>query len=333
MALFSFSNPQSILAAVFVLSGAFVNGWTDAPVAITALVATKTMPIKKAALLAGVFNMLGAIAFIFINQNVALTVFNIANLGGSSLLLSLLISSLAAVNIWSVAAWFFGLPTSESHGVLAALSGASFFLFKNFSGINFYGWLNVLAGMLISIAIGFLLSFLFTKIFLKTKNFLPKNIKRLKIVSSAFLAFMHGAQDSQKFAGLFMLVLFSNKYSANSITVPVWCAGLIGFIISIGTAIAGTRIINKTGTKMVELSDVSGLCSNLASAFAMFFSSLLGLSVSTTHCSSASLIGATVSAKKRVSIKDTLQLVFAWALTFPACFFISYLICAITLST
>ncbi len=333
MAVFSFlGNPQSVLATVMVLACALVNGWTDAPVAITTVVATKSLSIKKAAVMAGIFNLLGSIIFIFINQNVALTVFNIADFSENySCSLSLIISSLAAVNIWAIVAWFFGIPTSESHGILAALSGASFYIHKSFNGINMQAWVKVFIGMFLSIVIGFILGLIFTKTFSK-KQMSDYKIKSLQILSSAFLAFMHGAQDSQKFAGLFMLVLFNKQFS-NAITLPFWSAVLIGLIISIGTSIGGGRIINKTGTKMVELNTISGLSANFSSSFAMLFSSILGLAVSTTHSSAASLLGSTIGAKKRVSKKDTLDLIIAWALTFPACFLISYLICAISLTT
>lgn len=333
MAVFSFlKHPQGILATIMVLACALVNGWTDAPVAITTVVATKSLSIKKAAVMAGAFNLFGAIFFIFINQNVALTVFNIADLSNNhSCSLSLIISSLAAVNIWSVAAWFLGIPTSESHGILSALSGASFYIYKSFKGINIIAWYKVFIGMLLSIVIGFILGLILIKALAK-KSISEHKIKRLHILSSAFLAFMHGAQDSQKFAGIFMLVVF-NKQFVNKITVPIWSAVLIGLIISIGTSIGGERIINKTGTKMVELNTVTGLCSNLASSFAMLISSVLGLAVSTTHSSTASLLGTTIGAKKRVSTTDTLDLIIAWVLTLPICFFISYLICAICIAT
>lgn len=332
---FCFTDPQGFLALIMIITCAFVNGWTDAPTAITAVVATKALSVKKAAFMAGIFNLLGAIVFILINKKVALTVFGIADLGNNySTLLSLLISSLASVSIWSVIAWFFGIPTSESHGILAAISGASFFLHKSFDGINLNGWISVFIGIIISITLGGALSLLFTKTLLKIKRKICKiehKLKRLEIFSSMLLAFMHGAQDSQKFAGLVMILILKNGNNDQNAYIPILSAVICGLIISIGTALSGSRIIKKTGTKMVELDYLSGLCSNLSSALAMLCSSFLGLAVSTTHSSTASLLGAATGTKKRVSKKDTLDIILAWILTFPACFFISYLICVICL--
>lgn len=49
----------------------FVNGFTDAPNAITTVVTTKVLSFKKSALLSAIFNVLGIIIMCYLNFKVA----------------------------------------------------------------------------------------------------------------------------------------------------------------------------------------------------------------------------------------------------------------------
>ncbi|MEG2081582.1 MAG: inorganic phosphate transporter, partial [Oscillospiraceae bacterium] len=68
-----------------------------------------------------------------------------------------------AIIIWAVAAWYFGIPTSESHALIAGLSGAAIALQGGLSGINGSEWVKVLYGLLLSTVLGFAMGFLVTK--------------------------------------------------------------------------------------------------------------------------------------------------------------------------
>ena len=111
--------------ACCVLGVIFVNGWTDAPNAIAAAVSTRAMTMRQGVLTATVMNLLGGLAALSIGKKVAETVFYLGvfpsdRAGGCALAAAML-----AVILWAVAAWRFGIPTSESHGLLAGLMGAS----------------------------------------------------------------------------------------------------------------------------------------------------------------------------------------------------------------
>ena len=45
--------------------------------------------------------------------------------------------------LWAAAAWCFGIPTSESHALIAGLSGAAIALHGGFAGINGGEWIKV----------------------------------------------------------------------------------------------------------------------------------------------------------------------------------------------
>ena len=99
------------------------------------------------------------------------------------------------------------------------------------------------------------------------------------------MAFMHGAQDGQKFIGVFLLGVSLSKGEANteSFQIPLWLMILCSLIMAVGTSIGGYRIIKAVGMDMVKLEKYQGFSSDLASTGCLLLSSLTGLPVSTTH--------------------------------------------------
>ena len=114
--------------------------------------------------------------------------------------------------LWAVIAWLFGIPTSESHALIAGVSGAAIAIQKGVSGINIEEWKKVIYGLILSAVFGFLFGYVITKIIEKIcKNFDRRKIlpffKKFQVFSGGAMAFMHGAQDGQKFIGIFLLVV------------------------------------------------------------------------------------------------------------------------------
>ena len=122
-----------------------------------------------------------------------------------------LCAAMAAIVIWATAAWYFGIPTSESHALIAGLSGAAIAIQGDLRGINRAEWRKVLWGILLSTALGFALGFLCAQPdrpsvperepLRRTESFFA----RAQICGGAATAFMHGAQDGQKFMAIFLL--------------------------------------------------------------------------------------------------------------------------------
>ena len=107
-------------------------------------------------------------------------------------------------------AWYFGIPTSESHALIAGVSGAAIAIQHGIKGINIAEWKKVLIGLVLSAVLGFLFGYLITKLIEKIcKNFDRRKtlpfFKKLQVFSGGAMAFMHGAQDGQKFIGIFLL--------------------------------------------------------------------------------------------------------------------------------
>lgn len=158
-------NPMLLVSTILTLGVILVNGWTDAPNAIATCVSTRAIDVRKAILMAAVCNFLGVFIMTALNASVAMTIYNMVDFGGDARLsLIALCAAMAAIVIWATAAWYFGIPTSESHALIAGLSGAAVAIQNSFAGINGAEWIKVLYGLLLSTLLGFLLGFVMARL-------------------------------------------------------------------------------------------------------------------------------------------------------------------------
>ena len=291
-----FSNFQFCLTVLITLAVAFVNGWTDAPNAIASSVATRCIPMRKAVLFAAFFDLSGALVMGLISGKVSETVIGIADFGADNKAAAVaLCAAMCAVVIWATAAWAFGIPTSESHALLAGIMGASVAINRSFAEIDFTQWLKVGFGLVISTFLGFSAGF-------------------------AFMAFMHGAQDSQKFAGILSLVVALSANGAGDVSSRVWPVVLCSLAIALGTATGGTRIIKSVGMDMIKLRRDQGFSADMAGAICLLVSTVFGLPVSTTHTKTCAVLGVgAAKSLKSVDWSVAGEMSAAWILTFPGC--------------
>ena len=144
------ANPVLAVTVALTLGVVLVNGWTDAPNAIATCVSTRAMSARSAILMAAVFNFLGVLVMTMVNASVAATIYNMVDFGGNTAdALTALCAALVAIVAWATAAWWFGIPTSESHALVAGISGAAAALEGSFSCIRWESWGRVLLGLLV----------------------------------------------------------------------------------------------------------------------------------------------------------------------------------------
>ena len=149
------SSPAIAVTVALTLGVVLVNGWTDAPNAIATCVSTRSMTPRNAILMAAVFNFLGVFAMTAINAKVAQTMAKMVDFGGNTDdAVVALCAALFAIVVWATAAWYFGIPTSESHALIAGVSGAAIALQGGISGINGAEWIKVLYGLVLSTVLG-----------------------------------------------------------------------------------------------------------------------------------------------------------------------------------
>lgn len=330
-----------IVSIVLVLGVIFVNGWTDAPNAIATAVSTRCIRPRNAVIMAVIFNTIGALVMTAINASVAETITKMVHFENQpglhpSAPLIVLAASLFAIVVWATAAWYFGIPTSESHALIAGVTGGAIALSNGFSAINGDEWIKVLIGLGISSVLGFSLGFLiarlvtfsFRKMHRITANrFFTKG----QIVGAAGMAFMHGAQDGQKFMGVFLLAMFLNGQIAKNpdgrFSIPFWLILLCSVVMGLGTSAGGYRIIKAVGMDMVKLEKYQGFSADIAATICLLIATLYkGIPVSTTHTKTTAIMGVG-SARRLNSVNWSVvkDMVLAWVLTFPGCGLIGFL--------
>ena len=326
------SNPVLAITTLLTLGVIFVNGWTDAPNAIATCVTTRCMPPKRAIFMSAFFNFFGVLIMTSINSSVASTISNMVDFGGNTeIALVALCAALFSIVVYSVGASIFGIPTSESHSLIAGLTGAAIAL-GGADGVNMDEWIKVIYGLVLSLVLGFAAGWIVCKVVSVLCAGLNRRrangfFKYAQIVGAALMSFMHGAQDGQKFIGvLFLGVAFVNGQSGVSdMAIPVWLMVLCSAVMGIGTSVGGERIIKSVGMDMVKLEKYQGFSADLASSLALLFATLTGIPVSTTHAKTCAIMG--VGAVKRLSainfgiVKD---MMLTWVFTFPGCGLIAF---------
>lgn len=319
-------NPGLSCTVLLTLAVLLVNGWTDAPNAIASAVVTKALPFRSAVVLAAVFNFLGVLCVTSVNASVAETVYSIASFGGGpKAALTALCAAMAAIVLWAGLAWFFGIPTSESHALVAGISGAAAALEGSLSCVRWDCWAKVLLGLILSAAAGFGAG-RWAFGFLNTVKLPPHTLRFAQLPGAAVTAFLHGAQDGQKFIGVFLLgaALSQGRADEGTFFVPLWLMALCALFMALGTLMGGKKIINTVGREMVTLGPREGLAADLGSIACLLGATLLGLPVSTTHTRTCSLLGVGSARGGRPNWMTVKRITLAWLLTFPSCMAIGY---------
>ena len=258
-------NPVLGLTCLLVLAVVLVNGWTDAPNAIATVVSTGVLSFRRAVALAAACNLLGVLAMTTINATVAETVYSIADFGPDrAAALSALCAALCAIVLWAVLAWRFGVPTSESHALVAGLTGAALALPGGLDNIRAGAWGRVLLGLVLSVALGWWVGGLCSRLLERLSPSLPL-CRRGQLAGAGAMAFLHGAQDGQKFLGVFLLgaALAQGGGVSQTFSVPGWLMLLCAAVMALGTAMGGRRIIETVGRDMVILAPREGLAADL----------------------------------------------------------------------
>jgi PiT family inorganic phosphate transporter len=311
-------SAATLVVLGLVLAAEFVNGWTDAPNAIATVVSTRVLAPLHALLMATVFNILGtmsgtAVAATIGTGIVRPDVINVPTVG----------AAMVGIVLWSTLAWYYGLPTSESHALIAGLTGAGLAT-AGWTALEWEGWQKVLLGLLFSTFLGFFGGFtMMLAIYRAFANRHPALVKRIfgraQVLSAAFMAFSHGSNDGQKFIGAFTLVLLLGG-ALPKFEVHLWVVLLCALMMGMGTAVGGWRIVKTMGVRLTRLKPVNGFAAETGAAMTIELATRLGIPLSTTHTINTAIMG--VGATRRLSAVRwgvSRSIVIAWVLTFPIC--------------
>ena len=333
---------MTVIFLVLLFAIILVNGWTDAPNAISTCIATRSMSAGGALALAGVCNFIGSVFMALINSNVAKTVFSIASFPEErSLALFSLCAAMSAVVIWSLLATRFGLPTSESHALLSGLAGAAVAACSSLYAINTDEALTVIYGLLLSTIPSFIIARIIYSVMTsvlkrRDRRKVIRYFTRTQILSAATSATLHGAQDSQKFMGVLMLgiSLYRGQYTSSDFSLPLGVIISCAAVMTLGTLLGGKSIIKKVGIDMVSLDAAGGTAADLASSSVLAICSYLGFPVSTTHSKASAMMGVGTQRNGGGTDKKIAgEILLAWLLTFPICAAIGFILTFIYINT
>lgn len=329
---------SSLTLTSLVLVGAviFVNGLTDAPNSIATCITTRCLSVRQAVVLSAVFNFLGVLIWANNGASVTETVINMVNFGGDNRMWPIaLCSAMFSIVLWAVTAWYFGIPTSESHALISGITGSALSVNGNVTGINGYEWIKSVYGLVFSCVAGLVGGIIICRIiiliFRNTDRSRSASFFRWgQILSASAMSFMHGAQDGQKFIAVLIMCL-----SADNVTVPSGRLPLIiicSLIMALGTLSGGKKIIKSVGVDMVRLQRYEGFGADAAGAVSLFFSTRMGFPVSTTHAKTMAMVGASVGGDRRhINPNVIKEMALAWVFTFPGCGMLSFLVTKIFL--
>lgn len=314
-----------VVVLLLVLGAEFVNGFTDAPNAIATVVSTRVLRPYTAVLMATVLNTAGALAGTAVAATIGTGIVKQEAIGQV-----VVAAAMVGIIFWSVLAWWYGLPTSESHALVAGLAGAGLAI-AGPSVLLWEGWRKVLIGIGFSTVLGFggglaLMAVIYRVFSRCHRRVAGRLFGRLQILSSAFMAFSHGSNDAQKFMGVFALTLVLGGVF-EKFEIPVWVILMCAATMGVGTACGGWRIIHTMGMRLTRLEPVHGFAAETAAGLVITGASVFGIPLSTTHTINTAIMG--VGATRRLSAVRWgvgSEIVMAWVLTFPVCGGIAWLI-------
>lgn len=296
---------------------AFVGGFTDAANAIATSVGTRAFSPGQAVAVAGVFEVLGALT----GTAVALTI-GTGVVHAEHLTQGAVVAALAGAMTWSLLTYRYGIPVSETHGLIGGILGVGL-LYGGFDAVIWGGVLPVLLAIIVSPALGVIggmvmylvVQSIFSRTHRHTALSWTRNLQRL---SAIYMAFSHGRNDAQKPMGVLTLALIVYLGLPPN-EVPLWVILTVGAVAGLGVAVGGWRIIRTLGMRITGLDSAQGFAAETSAATVLQIASEAGIPVSTTHTITSAIVGVGTASNWR-SIRWTLVLdiVTSWILTLPA---------------
>jgi len=298
----------------------YVNGMHDAGNAIATVISTRVLTPFAALLMAAVLNLVGALFFSKVASNIA----SKFALSTDHITPVMILCGLIGASAWSFLTARWGVPVSTSHSLFGGLIGV--FLLNgiplNMKYLGLLGFFMVVAPLAAFIA-GWALMILIMWIFQHTSpHRVNKGFRIMQFISSASVAFSHGANDAQKAMGIITLALMSGGFlhvaDVHHLQVPLWVKIACALVIAMGTGFGGMRVIRTLGDKIIKLAPVHGFAAEMVAATTIQIVTHLGIPVSTTHIISSSILG--IGASRRLSSVRwglAANIMLAWVVTIP----------------
>jgi len=307
----------AIAAIIVALIFDFVNGFNDSANSVATVIGTRVLKPLHAVALSAAANFVGPFVF---GVAVATTIAK-GIVSPDEITVYMIIGGLAGAIAWSSLCTYFGLPISNSHSLIGGIMGAGI-IGLGFEQLVYGGLTKVFAGIIIApiggIIFGMALVGIIIAIFAKRKPaVVNRTFGRLSIISSAWLALTHGANDGQKTMGIIVLILFSADL-ISEIHMPLWVILAAASAMGLGTFFGGYKVIKTLGLKITRLKPYQGFAAQTGGGVMLAIFAILGIPASTTHAITGSVMGAGAARRIRaVRWRVSRQIIFSWVITIP----------------
>ncbi|MBF0124686.1 MAG: inorganic phosphate transporter [Magnetococcales bacterium] len=321
-----------ILSIMLCFYATWNTGANDVANAMGTAVGSGAIGVKKAIIIAIIFEALGAL---LAGSTVTDTLQN-GLLHGAAFtaqpewLVYGMLAALLATSSWLVLATAWGWPVSTTQAIVGAIAGFAFLT----TGSHAVQWNQVgtiLLAWLLTPMIGGLLAWLLMKIApvvawlgrgttTRGEGETEKIFASLIVFAGAAMAFAHGANDVANGVAPMAAVIATVRSGGDVMRhdLPLWALAIGTLGIVTGLATYGYRIMETIGSKMTELTPIRGFCATLAAAITVLIASRMGLPVSTTHIAIASIFGAGVPrGTATLDFRVMSGIVTSWMVTLP----------------
>jgi PiT family inorganic phosphate transporter len=317
-----------IVVVAVALAFDYVNGFHDAANSIATVVSTRVLTPRIAVMWAAFFNFA---AFLVFGDRVAATIANDV-VDQNVLSIGVVFAGLVGAIAWDLITFYLGLPTSSSHALVGGMAGAAVakagFDVLVANGLRTIGVFIVLSP-LIGLALGLILTLVILWTFRRNRDDiarLNRGFRHGQLASAAAFSLGHGANDAQKTMGVILALLIATGHATPGASTPLWVVLAAHTAIALGTLTGGWRIVKTMGSRITRLQPVGGVGAESAAAITLFATSAGGIPVSTTHTIAGGIVG--VGAARRLSAVRwgvAGRVVWAWVLTIPGAFTVSFL--------
>ena len=295
----------------------FVNGFNDSANSVATVIGTRVLTPLQAVSLSAAANFVGPFVF---GVAVATTIAK-GIVSPDDITIFMIIGGLAGAITWSTVCTIFGLPISNSHSLIGGIMGAGI-AGLGFEKLVLDGLTKVFAGIIIAPIGGMIFGLLLTSVIItifasKRSESVNKTFGKLQIISSAWFALTHGANDGQKTMGIIVLILFAAGMIP-VIEMPFWVIFAAATAMGLGTFFGGYKVIRTLGLKVTRLRPYQGFAAETGGGLMLAIFATLGIPASTTHAITGTIMGSgAVRRKFAVRWKVGRQIVIAWLITIP----------------
>jgi inorganic phosphate transporter, PiT family len=345
-----------LIAVSLLFSLSFANGANDVSKSIATLAGSGITSVRNALAWGTIWTVIGAWVGIFWGSAIIKNISESIYIEQHDFILATALSVSIAPILWVSLATWRKWPVSTTHSVVGGLVGTGLIAY-GMNGINWDTIFTKIAiPLLVSPFMAILLAYTLTPYLEKFAKFtdrlrlcltpVPKlalvnvnnreqveledclicncnspqagvthgvalSVDNMHWLTSGLLSFSRGLNDSPKLIAIILPFLFMYD------DVPMWLFIWGGIAMGMGSWFAGKNITEVLGFKVTSMNHEQGFSANLVSTFLVIGASRFGMSVSTTHVSSSSIMGVGLVNKQGLNMQTVTSMLFAWLVTVP----------------